>query len=55
MANPLSYPDDHGPFDAAAEAEAETPEDDKVFTADDDAHHEDDDSDALDQSDGLAR
>lgn len=41
MPAPRSYPEDQGPFDAAAE----TPAGEKVFTADDGA---DDDSDGLD-------
>lgn len=42
MSDPRSYPEDQGPFDAAAE----TPAGEKVFTADDDTH--DDDTDGLD-------
>lgn len=37
MSEPRSYPEDHGPFDAAAAA----PDDGKVFTADDPATHDD--------------
>ena len=37
MNGPRSYPEDHGPFDAAAAA----PDGEKVFTADDPATHDD--------------
>ena len=53
---PTSYPDDeHGPYDAAADAAAAPADDGKVFTADDGEDHDGDDRDALDQSEGLAR
>ncbi len=45
MSDPRSYPEDQGPFDAAAE----TPAGEKVFTAEDDTHDDDTDDDA----DGL--
>jgi len=45
MSEPRSYPEDQGPFDAAAA----TPAGEKVFTADDDTHDDDTDADA----DGL--
>ncbi|KJQ56124.1 hypothetical protein [Microbacterium sp. SA39] len=51
MTNPLSYPEDSGPFDAAAEAAAETPGDDKVFTADDGIDHEAGETDPLEEED----
>lgn len=53
---PSSYPDDSGPYDAAADAAAEPADDGKVFTADQGADHDSPhDDDALDQSEGLAR
>jgi hypothetical protein len=47
MSDPRSYPEDQGPFDAAAEA----PDDEKVFTADDGADDDGDGLDPLEQGD----
>lgn len=48
MSDPRSYPEDQGPFDAAAE----TPAGEKVFTADDETDDDADDGlDPLEQGD----
>lgn len=50
MSDPQTYPEDSGPFDAAAEA----PAGDKVFTADDGVDHEADEADPLEEGDDDA-
>lgn len=47
MSGPSPYPEDSGPFDAAAE----TADGEKVFTADDGVDHEADEEDPLEQGD----
>ncbi|MDQ0728332.1 hypothetical protein [Microbacterium sp. W4I20] len=51
MTDPQTYPEDSGPFDAAAEAAVETPQDEKVFTADDGVDHEKGETDPLEEGD----
>lgn len=51
MSDPRTYPEDSGPFDAAAEAATETPSDEKVFTSDDGIDHEDGETDPLEEGD----
>ncbi|MFK3835415.1 MULTISPECIES: hypothetical protein [Microbacterium] len=58
MSDPKAYPDDSGPYDAAADAAAEPADDGKVFTADEGSDHgapHDGEQDPLDQSDSLER
>lgn len=52
---PSAYPDMRGPYDAAADADAEPADDGKVFTPDDGEEAGPDDSDGLDQSPSLQR
>lgn len=47
MSGPSPYPEDSGPFDAAAQ----TPPGEKVFTADDGIDHEAGETDPLEQGD----
>lgn len=47
MTDPRTYPEDSGPFDAAAEV----PEGEKVFTADDGVDHEAGEADPLEEGD----
>lgn len=51
MTGPRTYPEDSGPFDAAAEAATETPSDDKVFTSDDGIDRQDGETDPLEEAD----
>ncbi|WP_435747150.1 hypothetical protein [Microbacterium sp. PMB16] len=51
MTDPRTYPEDSGPFDAAAEAATDKPQDDKVFTADDGVDHEEGETDELEEAD----